>query len=84
MGRSEEEAFAAERPEHNVELTGFSIGRYPVTNIQYQAFVVDGGYTEAWRSCWTDAGWEWKGERAGPDEQLVGFLLANQPRVGVS
>ncbi len=67
---------------------GFQIARYPVTNAQYQAFVADGGYTEAWRQCWTDEGWEWKTEkqRQGPDDHRreVVFLLANHPRVGVA
>ena len=43
------------------------ISRYPVTNVQYRAFVDDDGYTEQWRRCWTEAGWQWKRDRIGPD-----------------
>jgi formylglycine-generating enzyme required for sulfatase activity len=44
----------------------FLLGRYPVTNSQYQAFIDDGGYSG--RKCWSDEGWNWlKKERvAGP------------------
>ena len=35
----------------------FRIGRYPVTNGQYQAFIDDGGYRD--RRWWSDAGWKW-------------------------
>ena len=35
----------------------FLLGRYPVTNSQYQAFMDDGGYSD--RKWWSDAGWAW-------------------------
>ncbi|MGH6895935.1 MAG: SUMF1/EgtB/PvdO family nonheme iron enzyme [Geminicoccaceae bacterium] len=35
----------------------FRLGRYPVTNSQYRAFVDDDGYGQ--RKCWSDAGWDW-------------------------
>jgi Sulfatase-modifying factor enzyme 1 len=35
----------------------FLLGRYPVTNSQYQAFVDDGGYSK--RKWWSEAGWDW-------------------------
>ncbi len=47
-----------ETPQSKVNLPDFQISRYPVTNGQYAAFVEDGGYTEKWRNCWTEAGWE--------------------------
>jgi len=73
----------AERIE--IELPAFRIARYPVTNAQYRAFVEAGGYTSEWRRCWTDAGWAWKGEREGPDEDMADvFLLSNHPRVNVT
>ncbi|MBN1679722.1 MAG: SUMF1/EgtB/PvdO family nonheme iron enzyme [Anaerolineae bacterium] len=37
------------------EVEAFMMARYPVTNIQYAAFVNAGGYTNA--TWWTDAGW---------------------------
>jgi formylglycine-generating enzyme required for sulfatase activity len=40
--------------------TPFRIGRYPVTNSQYQDFIDDGGYRE--RTRWSGAGWDWQQE----------------------
>ncbi|MCG8457626.1 MAG: SUMF1/EgtB/PvdO family nonheme iron enzyme [Holophagales bacterium] len=63
----------------------FRIARYLVTNAQYQAFVDDGGYTEALRECWSDEGWEWKEGQQGPEDYGTEvFLLPNHPRVGIS
>src|SRR4051794_22264495 len=44
-----------ERPAHRVDVPSFRIGRVPVTNAQYAAFVADGGY--AARRWWSDRGW---------------------------
>jgi formylglycine-generating enzyme required for sulfatase activity len=33
---------------------------------QYAAFKDDGGYTARQQSCWTRAGWAWKGDRTEP------------------
>jgi hypothetical protein len=42
----------------SVEIaTPFRLGRYPVTNGQYQAFIDDGGYRD--RRWWSDGGWKW-------------------------
>ncbi len=35
---------ARERPQHTVELSEYFIGKYPVTNTEYQAFVREAGY----------------------------------------
>jgi len=70
-------------PQHEVELEAYRIGQYPVTNAQYTAFVEDGGYTEKWRECWTGAGWQWKGERTGPDTRGGVYDLPNHPVVMV-
>jgi iron(II)-dependent oxidoreductase len=51
-------AYDNEQPPHTVELDGFRIDRYPVTNGEYAEFIAAGGY--AIRSLWSDAGWEWK------------------------
>ncbi len=67
-----------------VDLPAFRIARFPVTNVQYRAFVADGGYTDAWRQCWADESWAWMWGRAGPDDDLGEvFLLDNHPRVNV-
>ena len=44
-----------ERPAHVVDVPAFRIGRVPVTNAEYAAFVSDGGYaTPRW---WSERGW---------------------------
>jgi hypothetical protein len=61
------------------------IGRYPVTNSQYRAFIDDGGYQE--RQWWSEDGWAWR-QQAGVTEP--GYWHdrrwngPNQPVVGVS
>ncbi len=87
MGSSEDdkEAFEWEKPQHPVDLETFSIARYPITNAQYAAFVKDGGYAEEQRDCWTEAGWEWKEQREGPerlDIRCLHQLLQPLPAVG--
>lgn len=68
-------------------LPAFKIARYPITNAQFRFFVTAGGYTEKWRTCWTDEGWQYK---EGGDWQAPHYWdtpqLAhdNQPVVGVS
>jgi iron(II)-dependent oxidoreductase len=45
-----------ERPAHVVDLPAFRIGRVPVSNAEWRAFVDDGGYREpGW---WSARGWE--------------------------
>jgi len=72
--------------EHSVSVDAFSISRYPITNAQYAAFFDDGGYTETWQSCWTEAGWQWRtnAERVGPQTYGGDYDLPNHPVVGVS
>jgi Uncharacterized conserved protein len=69
-----------------VQIAGsFWIGRYPVTNQQYAAFLVGGGYAE--RQWWTEAGWAWL-EKAKVTEPGLWhdrwWNAPNQPVVGVS
>ena len=63
----------------------FLIGRYPVTNSQYQLFMDDDGYgTRKW---WSDAGWEWKEQEhlTEPDYwHNRHWNGPNQPLVGIS
>ncbi|MEN4473430.1 ergothioneine biosynthesis protein EgtB [Mycolicibacterium cosmeticum] len=45
-----------ERPAHTVEVAAFRIGRVPVTNAEWRAFIDDGGYRQPrW---WSARGWE--------------------------
>jgi formylglycine-generating enzyme required for sulfatase activity len=76
-----------------MELPGFRISRYPITNTQYRAFIEDGGYQVAayWQAAadegyWKDGkvedvyGEEW---RDAPADFGVPFNLDNHPVVGV-
>jgi gamma-glutamyl hercynylcysteine S-oxide synthase len=50
-------AYDNERPAHEVMVPTFWLGRAPVTNSEYLAFVASGGYAE--RRFWSKAGWGW-------------------------
>jgi ergothioneine biosynthesis protein EgtB len=44
--------------EHSVEVPGFAIDKYKLTNREYLEFLNAGAYEN--REYWTDAGWNWK------------------------
>jgi formylglycine-generating enzyme required for sulfatase activity len=71
-----------ETPQHELTLPAFRISRYPVTNAQFTAFVGAGGYQE--HRYWTEAGWQWKGDRTRPETYGGVFDVPNHPVVGVS
>ncbi len=50
--------FDNEKWAHDVTVTPFRMSRAPVTNIEYAAFVDDGGYAR--RELWDDGGWAWR------------------------
>jgi formylglycine-generating enzyme required for sulfatase activity len=79
-------AVSDEAPQHKLHLEAFSIAKYSVTNVQFEAFVRDGGYTERWHHCWTEAGWRWRSAQniTGPNKFGGAFEQANHPVVGVS
>ena len=66
----------------------YRISRYPVTELQYAAFVDDDGYAAKHKTCWTQAGWDWREQKkiTGPlnNETDPVFQTPNHPRVGVS
>ena len=62
----------------------FEISKFPVTVAQFQAFVADGGYSETWKHCWTDEGWEWKANSNGPYALHDNYGCANHPVVMVT
>jgi len=75
----DEEAYADEAPVHRVKLTGYSIGRYPVTVSQYRRFVEDDGYDKA--EYWPAGGFgRWQSPDAWEDQKQY----PNRPVVGVS
>jgi iron(II)-dependent oxidoreductase len=54
-GTSEPFSLDNERPAHTVDLPAFRIGRVPVTNAEWQAFIDARGYHDpAW---WSERGW---------------------------
>ena len=63
----------------------FRLGRYPVTNGQFRAFIDAGGYTN--RDWWSEAGWAWR-RAEGVTEPAYWrdrrWNGPNQPVVGVS
>jgi formylglycine-generating enzyme required for sulfatase activity len=87
MGSTEEDPDAddREKPQHEVELPGYYIGRYPVTNAAYAEFIEAEGYET--REYWTEAGWARK-ERDGWTEPRYWYAenrnQSRQPVVGVS
>jgi iron(II)-dependent oxidoreductase len=55
-------AYDNERPQYQVDIESFRIGRVPVTNGDWLAFVEEGGYSRA--DWWSDEGWEWRTQEA--------------------
>jgi len=50
--------WADEKPSHSVYVSEFSIGKYPVTNQEFKAFVDGKGYEN--RAFWSQDGWHWR------------------------
>lgn len=83
MGDDDEDGDA--RPQHELTLPTYKIGKYLVTNQQFAAFMEADGYTA--RKWWLTNGWQyrqqeyWSEPRCWQDPR---FKAANQPVVGVS
>ncbi|MCY2966732.1 MAG: SUMF1/EgtB/PvdO family nonheme iron enzyme, partial [Planctomycetota bacterium] len=73
-------------PQSEFEVrTSFWLSKYPVTNAQYELFLVAGGYKQ--REWWSAEGWNWREEHGviAPEYWHDGkWNLPNQPVVGVS
>jgi formylglycine-generating enzyme required for sulfatase activity len=87
MGSADDDPDARdnEKPQHEVELPGYYIGRYPVTNEEYAEFIAAGGYET--RDYWTEAGWARKERDGWTEPRYWDDENRNQPRqpvVGVS
>jgi len=77
---------------HSNACKAFWIGKYPVTNAQFDAFVEAGGYHN--KKYWTEAirhnRWEkgiikaWRGKRNAPRKYGNPFDLPNHPVVGIT
>jgi len=82
------------KPLHKVDINyGYWIGRYPVTNAQYQAFVEDGGYGNQafWAEAKAQGYWkdgktkDWFNHwRDHPHDWGTPYTLPNHPRVGIT
>ncbi|SDN16167.1 iron(II)-dependent oxidoreductase [Geodermatophilus siccatus] len=69
-----------ERPAHRVDVPPFRIGRVPVTNAEYAAFVADGGYGD--RRWWSERGWAHRVE-AGLERPQFWSADGTRTRFGV-
>jgi len=61
-GSSEDDtdAYPEEKPQREIYLDDFMIGKYQVTNEEFKEFVDDGGYDR--KEFWTREGWQWREE----------------------
>ncbi len=83
-----------EKPAHPVTLAAFEISRYPLTNVQFQAFVIGDGYRQEryWLAAkaagyWQEGkfkGWFDDEARDRPYDFGSPYNLPNHPVVGVS
>jgi formylglycine-generating enzyme required for sulfatase activity len=63
------EGWPAERPVHEVELTPFALGKFPITNAEWALFMAAGGYDE--EHWWdTEDGRRWQAGDPAMDEAI--------------
>lgn len=79
-GATEPSSLDNERPAHVVDVPAFRIGRVPVTNAQWQAFVDDGGYAKP--QWWSARGW-WHVAEAGLERPLFWTRDGARLRFGI-
>jgi formylglycine-generating enzyme required for sulfatase activity len=72
------------REQHEVFLPDYQLGKYPVTNGEYEQFIQAGGYQD--KSFWTEAGWQEIGQKQDEPRfwQDARFNKPNQPAIGLS
>ncbi|MEA4906915.1 MAG: SUMF1/EgtB/PvdO family nonheme iron enzyme [Anaerolineaceae bacterium] len=58
-----------EQPDHEVYVSTFEIGRYPVTNKEFAAFFEAGGYDDP--NHWSTDGWNWRSGRRDSDLSFI-------------
>ncbi|NAT10007.1 hypothetical protein C4E22_00360 [ANME-1 cluster archaeon AG-394-G06] len=61
-GEDDADAYSNEKPQREIYLDDFWIGKYPVTNDEFKEFVDDGGYGKARKDMWSEEGWLWREE----------------------
>ncbi len=69
--------------QHELFLPDYQIGKYPVTNTEYERFIEAGGYQD--KRFWTAAGWQEMGEKQNEPRywQDPRFNKPNQPTIGL-
>ena len=72
------------REQHELFLPDYQLGKYPVTNAEYERFIEAGGYQD--KSLWTEAGWQEVGQKENEPRywQNARFNKPNQPAIGLS
>jgi gamma-glutamyl hercynylcysteine S-oxide synthase len=80
-GEQEPWSLDNERPATVVDLPAFRIGRLPVTNAQWQAFIDDGGYSES--GWWSVPGWQHRVE-ADLERPLFWSTDGSRRRFGIT
>lgn len=58
IGCSQPGAYDNEQPQRCLRLRRMRLGKRPVSNAEYLAFMEDGGYRR--QALWSDAGWRWR------------------------
>ncbi|NIM16827.1 MAG: SUMF1/EgtB/PvdO family nonheme iron enzyme [Candidatus Aminicenantes bacterium] len=58
--RGSDEIGEMEKPVRRIYLDEFMMGKYPVTNQEFKAFIEDGGYEN--KELWMPKGWQWRKE----------------------
>jgi formylglycine-generating enzyme required for sulfatase activity len=94
MGSKKNEGDSDERPQHKLDLPAFWMGRYPVTNAQYQVFIEEGGYSkkEFWKEAqdanvWVDGRVKGRNDdvpREAANDFGEPYNLSNHPVVGIN
>lgn len=80
------EAWDDEKPQHTVFVSEFAIGKYPVTNAEFRAFVEAKGYEQ--EKYWSADGWRWRTGQLEADLSIydeatrksIGDWLARRPK----
>jgi formylglycine-generating enzyme required for sulfatase activity len=72
------------REQHELFLSDYQLGKFPVTNAEYERFIEAGGYQD--KSFWTEAGWIEIGQNQNEPRfwQDARFNRPNQPAIGLS
>jgi len=72
------------KEQHELFLPDYQLGKYPLTNAEYERFIEAGGYQD--KRFWTEAGWQEIGQKQNEPRfwQDARFNKPNQPAIGLS